>query len=148
MHYFTAIMLTSLYWGFHTLLEAQMGKVCVKGSVFTKFIVYGIAILMYYLFNTNEINNDLSILWSEHRKMFITFVLFTFIFGISAQYFLYTAHNKGVDKSHIVFVAGSTVPIVISTIGAYLYLNESINIQTLIGILVIFAGVGILRVYN
>ena len=148
MHYFTAVMLTSMYWGFHYILEGEIGKVSVKGSVFLKFLMLGIALLIFYLLNTKEINNDLKLLYTEHRSMLIRFMLFTFIFGIIAQYFLFLSHNKGVNKSHIVFIVVSTVPIVISTIGAYLYLNESINIQSLIGILVILTGVGILRIYN
>lgn len=148
MDYFIAAIITAFLWGISALTEAQIGKICVKGSLFIKFTIFYILILIFYLFNTHEINNDLKQLWNYNRKNLIIFII-SLIFVIApAQYLYYTSHNESKNRSYIVMAISYTLPIIITTIGAHLFLNEIINLRTLIGIFTILIGVYIMKLDN
>jgi len=64
------------------------------------------------------------------------------------QLCLYRSFNFSGNRSSIVIAIIWGLPLVIATVGSYLFLKEKISFETLLGIMFILLGIYILKVKN
>ena len=148
MDYFTNAIIAAVLWGILILIEANLAKQKIYGPLFLKLLIFGISGLIVFLYYKKNIYEDLNSLWKTNKNGVILFVLALMAGTLFTQLRLYRSFNFSSNRSNIVIAITWGLPLVITTVGSYLFLKEKISFETLLGIMFILLGIYILKVKN
>ena len=148
MDYFTNAIIAAVLWGILILIEANLAKQKIYGPLFLKLLIFGISGLIVFLYYKKNIYDDLNSLWKTNKNGVILFVLALMAGTLFTQLRLYRSFNFSSNRSNIVIAITWGLPLVITTVGSYLFLKEKISFETLLGIMFILLGIYILKVKN
>ena len=148
MDYFTNAIIAAVLWGILILIEANLAKQKIYGPLFLKLLIFGISGLIVFFYYKKNIYEDLNSLWKTNKNGVILFVLALMAGTLFTQLCLYRSFNFSSNRSSIVIAITWGLPLVITTVGSYLFLKEKISFETLLGIMFILLGIYILKVKN
>ena len=146
--YLTSSLITASLWGFIIIIDVLMGKISALASLCIGGLCKGLASLLIFFFLSDTLNKDFNHLWKKKRNLLFIFILSIFFLGTAASYFFYNAFNKAGDKCHIAFSIMLALPIVISGLGAYFFLEEKMNFASFFGMFLVVVGIIIMKIYG
>lgn len=148
LNYFTMAILAAVFWGILILIEANLANKKLYGPLFLKLLIFGLSGLCIFIIYRNDIIKDIDGLWKNNKKDLLLFIISLMLFTGLTQFFLYKSFNSSIDKSSIIIAITWGLPLVITTIGSYLFLKEKISIKSLFAIGLILLGIFILKIDN
>tara|TARA_B100001093_G_C26513849_1_gene878714 strand:- start:166 stop:624 length:459 start_codon:yes stop_codon:yes gene_type:complete len=148
LNYFTLAVVAAVFWGMLTLIEANLANKKMYGPLFLKLLIFGLTGLCIFVIYKNEIIKDIGGLWKNNKKDLLLFIISLMLFTGLTQFFLYKSLNSSINKTSIIIAIIWGLPLVISTIGSYLFLKEKINMKSLFAIGLILLGIFILKIDN
>lgn len=127
-----------------SVTESFCGQYNFYGSLFTKFIVYGLAGIILMLLKYNKVSEGIHKLANYKTKPFLLLIISVFI-GAIGTYFMYCAFDICGYNKNVVLIIAYCVPVLVITLLTYFLLGETLNFYAVIGILMIVLGVLLIK---
>ena len=146
--YITSAIITASLWGFIIIIDVLMGKISPMLAICIANMSYGLSGLLIFIFFYDKLKKELNNILKSNKTLLYTFIFSIFVLGTCARFFYYSAYKKSGKQSHIAFSIMFSLPIVLSGLGAYLFLKEKLNIASFFGMFLIIVGIITMKFYG
>jgi uncharacterized membrane protein len=147
-NYLTSSIITASLWGVIIIIDVIMGKISPLLAICIANMSYGFSGLLIFIFFYDKIKKDFNKLFKSNKLLLFTFIFSIFFLGTCARFFYYSAYKQAGNKAHIAFSIMFSMPIVLSGLGAYLFLKEELNVASFFGMFLIIVGIIVMKFYG
>ena len=131
-------------WGIMGIAESVCGQFNMPGALFTKYIMYSLPGVAFLLWKKQQVTNGLVQLATKQTTAYILLIMGIFV-GCLGTFCVYKAFETcGLNKGRVLVIS-YCVPVIIMVTLSYFLLGEKYNTYALLGIIMIVAGVLIIK---
>jgi len=135
-------IIAAFFWGIMGVAESVASQHNLWGSLFIKYIIYGVGglILVLILKGYTPLKTEITTFIKEKPKI-VGLLCGCVVVGLMGTYFAFKSYVVCREYKGLAVIIAYCVPVIIITIISYVFLKERYNLYAILGILMILGGV-------